>query len=97
MTLGELALFFRDRLLKARSRRSWSANWTRGRGSDSLPNAIFVGGAVRRPAERRETALAYAGTCLFEGVNMMRPRVDTPSWWRARRGWTRGRWRVPVG
>jgi len=79
MTLGELALFFRDRLLRAQKPQvivSELDAWPRERifAECGLP---WVAPSPNMPTP--ETALAYAGTCLFEGVNMNEGRgTDTP-------------------
>ena len=79
MTLGELALFFRDRLLRAQKPDvivSELDAWPRERvfSECGLP---WVAPSPNMPTP--ETALAYAGTCLFEGVNMNEGRgTDTP-------------------
>ena len=79
MTLGELALFFRDRLLRAQKPDviiSGLDAWPRERlfTECGLP---WVAPSPNMPTP--ETALAYAGTCLFEGVNMNEGRgTDTP-------------------
>jgi uncharacterized protein YbbC (DUF1343 family) len=79
MTLGELALFFRDRMLRAQKPHVMVSEldaWPRERlfAECSLP---WVAPSPNMPTP--ETALAYAGTCLFEGVNMNEGRgTDTP-------------------
>lgn len=79
LTLGELALFFRDHLLRARKPKilvSQLDAWPRERlfAECGLP---WVAPSPNMPTA--ETALAYAGTCLFEGVSMNEGRgTDTP-------------------
>jgi len=79
MTLGELALFFRNTLLRARKLYvivSRLDAWAPERlfGECELP---WVAPSPNMPSA--ETALAYAGMCLFEGVNMNEGRgTDTP-------------------
>lgn len=79
MTLGELALFFRNTLLRASKPYvivSRLDAWPPDRlfADCQLP---WVAPSPNIPSP--ETALAYAGMCLFEGVNMNEGRgTDTP-------------------
>lgn len=105
MTAAELALLFNGEFLSrqpekaVRLRTVAMTGWRRGSffGETGLP---WVPPSPNMPTP--DTALAYAGTCLFEGTNLSEGRgTTTPSRCWARRAWTGGgrrrrtRWTCP--
>lgn len=103
MTAAELALLFNGEFLRARPVRLRTVpmtGWRRASfyGSTGLP---WVPPSPNMPTP--DTALAYAGTCLFEGTTLSEGRgTTTPSRWSAPRAWTGGgrrrrtRWGCPA-